>query len=125
VTPEPTKRCYRCKSYKKLGLFYKDSSRKDGFFPICKRCDYLRKKDSPGYLEYHKRKQKRYRDKYPEKTKAHEQVAKAIASGSLIKLPCEICQNPISEAHHPDYNQPLLVRWLCKQHHLLADSQKI
>ena len=40
----------------------------------------------------------------------------AIRDGKLIAMPCEVCGN-VAEAHHDDYNQPLLVRWLCFNHH--------
>lgn len=40
-----------------------------------------------------------------------------VRRGKLQKLPCVICGNPHSEIHHPDYNQPRLVIWLCPNHH--------
>jgi len=42
---------------------------------------------------------------------------RAIASGKLIKHPCQICGEAQVESHHPDYSQPLDVVWLCKDHH--------
>lgn len=40
----------------------------------------------------------------------------AIRDGKLIPKPCEVCGEK-AEAHHDDYEQPLLVRWLCFKHH--------
>lgn len=48
-----------------------------------------------------------------------------IRRGQLIPQPCEICGGNGRrkdgrrdvEAHHDDYNFPLLVRWLCQRHH--------
>ena len=40
----------------------------------------------------------------------------AIREGKIIRKPCTICGN-IAEAHHPDYNRPLDVIWLCFRHH--------
>ena len=28
-----------------------------------------------------------------------------------------VCGNPVSEAHHRDYEKPLEVVWLCPEHH--------
>lgn len=38
--------------------------------------------------------------------------------GKILKQPCSVCGNPIAEKHHPDYNKPLYVVWLCREHHL-------
>ena len=48
---------------------------------------------------------------------AHCLVQMAVKQGKLIKLPCEICGNPKSEAHHADYSKPLDVVWVCRKHH--------
>jgi sterol desaturase/sphingolipid hydroxylase (fatty acid hydroxylase superfamily) len=41
----------------------------------------------------------------------------AIKTGKLIRLPCEICGAPKTDAHHDDYAKPLEIRWLCRSHH--------
>lgn len=41
-----------------------------------------------------------------------------IKRGKIIKLPCEVCNNINSEAHHNDYDKPLEVKWLCRKHHI-------
>lgn len=41
-----------------------------------------------------------------------------IKRGKIEKKPCEVCGRKQVEAHHDDYDQPLVVRWLCKFHHL-------
>lgn len=41
-----------------------------------------------------------------------------IRKGILIKKGCKICgTNENIEAHHEDYNKPLEVIWLCRNHH--------
>lgn len=35
----------------------------------------------------------------------------------LANKPCETCGALDTHAHHPDYNQPLEVRWFCPLHH--------
>lgn len=37
--------------------------------------------------------------------------------GLLVAQPCEGCGNPKVQMHHPDYGQPLAVRWLCHACH--------
>lgn len=60
-----------------------------------------------------------WRSANPGSAKAHKLVARALASGALVRRPCKVCGNPTVEAHHPDgrYDQPLVVDWLCKRHH--------
>lgn len=41
-----------------------------------------------------------------------------IKAGKLIKKPCEVCgYDKYVEAHHDDYNKPMHIRWLCRNHH--------
>lgn len=41
----------------------------------------------------------------------------AIQLGLLVRRPCEVCGVTKTQAHHTDYSQPLVVRWLCTDHH--------
>ena len=74
-----------------------------------------------GGLARHDRR-RRYNERHPEKAAAHSSLTKAIRAGTLERQPCEICGNARVEGHHEDYSLPLLVRWLCKHHHLEAHS---
>ena len=41
-----------------------------------------------------------------------------VKAGKLIKMPCEVCGTKINvEAHHDDYDKPMDIRWLCRNHH--------
>lgn len=54
------------------------------------------------------------------KRKARSFLNDRIRDGSVIRLPCESCKNPKSEAHHhKGYAQEhwLHVQWLCKKCH--------
>lgn len=51
------------------------------------------------------------------KNKARWNLNHAIEKGILTRLPCEVCQNSKSQAHHEDYSKPLQVIWLCSKHH--------
>src|SRR3954467_5752180 len=52
---------------------------------------------------------------------ARQAVSNALRDGRLTKGSCELagasCRGRI-EAHHDDYDRPLEVRWLCKEHHM-------
>lgn len=41
-----------------------------------------------------------------------------ITRGKIQRLACEVCGSKKSQVHHPDYNKPLLIKWLCRKHHL-------
>lgn len=58
--------------------------------------------------------------------RAHDKLEKAVASGKLVNPgTCENCSADYRfsdgrsgiQAHHDDYNKPLLVRWLCQKCH--------
>lgn len=49
--------------------------------------------------------------------KAHKKVEVALRNGSLTKMPCEMCFNEKSEAHHHNYHKPLDIMWLCRKCH--------
>lgn len=60
---------------------------------------------------------KAWRDRNPEKAKAHLAINNATRKGTLTRQPCEVCGSPRSHAHHDDYSKRLDVRWLCAVHH--------
>lgn len=41
----------------------------------------------------------------------------AVRSGRIKKLPCQVCGNITSEAHHINYNEWFNPMWLCRKHH--------
>ena len=129
------KTCSKCGLEKHLYDFSVDHSVKSGRRSYCKRCQSLYNITHPHYndprirKEYDERYQvkedykikhredaRNHRLKYPEKTRAR------LAGQVLQKEPCEVCGNPIAEAHHDDYSKPWEVRWLCKKHHEEVES---
>jgi hypothetical protein len=44
-------------------------------------------------------------------------VRRALRDGTLVRGPCEICGAKGEHAHHDDYADALIVRWLCRRHH--------
>lgn len=60
---------------------------------------------------------KNYIKNFPEKRKAQVKVRHAIKNGEVKRLPCEVCGEKVTHAHHDDYSKPLDVRFLCSVHH--------
>lgn len=50
---------------------------------------------------------------------ARKIYTKALLHGEIVRKPCCICGNTYRVAgHHPDYNRPLFIIWLCTKHHI-------
>jgi hypothetical protein len=61
---------------------------------------------------------KEYYNANPLKNKAWSAFWNAKKYGKITAQPCEVCgTNNRIEGHHPDYNKPLDVIWLCVKHH--------
>lgn len=58
-----------------------------------------------------------WRIKNPKKHRAHRMVEWAIRKGELKRKSCEICGKSNAQGHHPNYDRPLEVIWLCPIHH--------
>ncbi len=52
------------------------------------------------------------------KLKCRQRTSYLIRKGVLKRLPCEMCNDINSEAHHQDYNEPEQIKWLCRKCHL-------
>lgn len=107
-----------------------------GLYKECKKCRVIqvaryykkhpeeRNKDLEYFKEYSKKhpEQKlrsvlKWQAKNSEKVEAHKLVHKALKLGKLKKKPCKVCGEIRVDGHHPDYNKPLKVMWLCRLHH--------
>lgn len=62
-----------------------------------------------------------WRQEYPNRRRAQGLVQHALRSGKLKKQPCWVCGSG-AVAHHPDYDRPLDVVWLCQPHHKQAHA---
>jgi hypothetical protein len=126
------KTCGKCKTTKSIDLFGKRKASHDGLSSMCKECqkeyDKSRLRDPKrvaARLEYQKTKGKEKHNQACKrwlvnntiKRAAHTLVGNAVKAGKLVKMPCEICGEAKSNAHHDDYAKPLDVRWLCDIHH--------
>lgn len=131
------KRCFKCRKKKPLDQFYKHKEMADGHLNKCKLCtkkDVKRRYYDPEsrqtIREYEKKRfqtperkskileyQKKRRLTYPGKYKARYAITNGVKNGHIIRLPCEVCGRPESQAHHTDYRKPTAVKWLCFKHH--------
>lgn len=125
------KKCFKCGEVKDLSQFYKNKMMKDGHLNKCKSCARVdvqenRKKRIEYYREYDRKRGNRqtkdyldeYREKFPNKYKAHTMVNNAIRSGLLFREKCSECgSDQKTHAHHDDYLKPLNIRWLCPACH--------
>lgn len=55
--------------------------------------------------------------KNKEAYRARQIVRMRVYRGTMQKLPCQVCGDPNTQAHHSDYSKPLEVLWLCHKHH--------
>lgn len=66
-----------------------------------------------------------YRQRKSDRLRAHNAIAKAVLRGKLTPWPvCAVpeCACTTVEGHHPDYDRPLDVVWLCQPHHKQAHA---
>ena len=130
------KKCFKCNATKDISDFYVHLQMADGHLNKCKECTksdvakraaekpdqikaYERLRNTlPGRRVLKKSYASEYRSKNRDKHLARIKVGNALRGKKLVKLPCEICGNSKSEAHHHDYSKPLEVKWVCKFHHM-------
>lgn len=129
------KTCFKCGAEKSLSDFYRHKAMADGHLNKCKICtkvDSLKyRSDNLVSVREYDRERRRglgteprikvYRDKNPNKYKAHTKVNNAVRDGRLAKPnSCEVC-GCIGRvvAHHNSYDEDqwLVVEWLCQPCH--------
>jgi hypothetical protein len=131
-----TKKCFKCGIIKRLDSFYKHPDMPDGHVNKCKSCNKKDvaenyRKNIDYYINYEKERfkrperkeqikkyQQKRRDAYRGKNIARNKISNYIRDGKLVRLPCEVCGEIKSQAHHQDYRSPLKVKWLYIKHHL-------
>lgn len=109
VNHKPYKVCSKCDNKLPISLFRKcgQSTMGQRFRGECKKC-------SIKYDKIWNKNRYAHKDKRRAMSKLHE----AVKSKKIIKENCLVCSNSnYIDAHHPDYNKPLEVIWLCKSCH--------
>lgn len=99
--------CSRCK----------EPTRYRGYCRPC-RADYMREWRARGGGQLSKEDRRR--------ASARSTLNVAISRGKIRRGSCEVCGTLRDvEGHHEDYDFPLVVRWLCREHHRDLHSGKI
>ena len=129
------KTCRKCLKTKPLLEFYSLPRNCDGRTGKCKSCVLEDRKIYRASNKEKLREYERARCKQPsrverqrrlsrlryyankEKSLARCKLHRAVKSGKIHRLPCEICGDSKVHGHHTDYSRPLDVVWLCPIHH--------
>lgn len=137
------KRCFKCHALKPRTEFYAHPKMGDGLLGKCKTCTkndvrQYREKNPDTLRRYEKQRFQRperrasvartteaWRHSNPERKRAHVRVKRAVESGRLNRLPCQVCgTNEQVHGHHENYSRPLDVVWLCALHHHRHHAQQ-
>lgn len=137
------KTCFKCGERKPLFDFYKHKKMADGHLNKCKTCakkdtsDHrhgkgrekvlaydLERAKQPKRVALRAEKTSQWRSTFPERKHAQSLLGSAVKSGTVIPWPvCALHEcSAKPEAHHPDYDRPLDVVWLCSAHHKQAHA---
>ena len=138
-----SKVCFKCERRMAREKFYRHAMMTDGLLGKCKDCtradvkaNYRLKIDY--YHAYERNRSqtserktalaeslRRHRRRHPERNRARAIANRAMRSGKLELLPCEVCGDCKSQAHHPDYSRPLEIKWLCFYHHRSEEGRLV
>lgn len=134
-----TKRCFKCLGDKPLAEFYRHAAMADGHLGKCKDCTKAdvtqHRLDNLARIRAYDRARasqphrvagrtlytEQYRKEFPNRQAANAAVSRALRAGKLKRQPCWVCGEK-ALAHHPDYDRPLDVVWLCQPHHKQAHA---
>lgn len=133
------KTCFKCGLTKPFSEFYRHSAMGDGYLGKCKDCTRAdvrahRAANIERYREAERQRGreaeriartvqyvKQWRAEHPGRNAAHVQAQRRYRIAPATCSRCQTSDRRI-ERHHPDYAQPLLIEWLCKPCHVIADK---
>ena len=79
---------------------------------------------APSASKAPRNRQEKWRERNPQAYWAHAALRSGLRRGLVQPQPCEVCGEAKAEAHHPDYDCPLVVQWLCRVHHKQVHAQE-
>ena len=128
--------CIKCEIIKPLSCFNKTKNNKDGLQYWCKKCTSIYQHNNRHRrIEYNTRyyRTKKYKEGAAKrkaarirsgciKEKARILLRTAVRLGKITKPSiCSQCSTDFAvneiEGHHPDYNLPYLIIWVCRNCH--------
>lgn len=68
--------------------------------------------------------QQKWQKANPKARWAHNALRSALKIGLIERQPCQECGKLETDAHHPDYDQPIAVVWLCRRHHVAVHRKE-
>ena len=90
---------------------------------MCSLCGKPRDRNGRYCRDCHNAYMREWRKTHPQseeekrKSRCRAYTHVLIKRGHLVRGTCRDCGTERTEAHHPDYDQPRLVIWLCRPHH--------
>ena len=110
------KKCTICKQWKDTSEYTKNKARWDGLETYCRQCN------TEKVRSYRERNQHKCNQYLYKSMRNHPKECNARALAHSFYPERQICSivgcKQIGERHHPDYNKPKEIIWLCKTHHL-------
>lgn len=96
--------------------YYREFDRQRAMLPhrVQARAEYIK---TPRGREAYNRAHEASMKRYPEKKAATNALNSAVKRGRIQKHPCFVCGSEPAQGHHPNYDAPLDVIWLCPKHH--------
>ena len=138
------KACKLCGEVKNESEFFPSKSSKGGLMARCRKCvskksyesrkrrltemlpqqvaDVKRRHSLATVLYFRRYPEKalaaaqRYREKNRVRINAAQKLSYAVKIGHVVREPCCVCGAEKAYGHHADYDQPLQVIWLCREH---------
>ncbi len=120
--------CKKCKIKKSIGEFHNKESGRRGRNCICKKCmnkwnrnNYQKTKKKVIAYQILYQRNMRLTEQGRLKYNAYQRLNWNIKHGNIIRLPCQVCEDKNTYAHHYfGYNpkNALKVKWLCRKHHI-------
>lgn len=127
------KRCSLCKESLPVSSFGLCSAKPDKLQAYCRPCYTIKSKarwvrtfehqsnQRKAWRAKNKQKVVAYADKQTKKdrlkVRVRQAVQRKIRRGEIERLPCSVCGDPNSQAHHEDYSKPFDIVFLCPKHH--------
>lgn len=133
VVATKTRVCFSCRVEKSLEDFRRNRSKPEGREYMCKVCrrvhdaaqnlrpERRKSRHTENSRECNRQRSRQHYLDFPQAHRAKGMIARLVKLELIRRLPCGICGEEPADAHHPNYDFPLRIAWLCRRHHFQAD----